>query len=154
MSELSVFWQRISTQELYQSHSQYQCTTAHIKSSNHTLNLHSLTSCTLLYSSSLLLACFCRLVLLLRNCVHFYTDAARSRITENVSRDRYPASPLARWLDLQKTYVTCSLSSQFIGALAGFIENTSRDLYPLWRHREHTENTAPVFLAACVAGVT
>jgi hypothetical protein len=35
------------------THSQYHCTTAHIKSSNHTLSLHRITSCTLLYSSSL-----------------------------------------------------------------------------------------------------
>jgi hypothetical protein len=33
MSSLSVSWQRILTQQLYQSHSRYHCTTAHMKSS-------------------------------------------------------------------------------------------------------------------------
>jgi hypothetical protein len=41
---LSVSWQRMLTEELQQSHSRYHCTTAHIKSSNHTLSRHRLTS--------------------------------------------------------------------------------------------------------------
>jgi hypothetical protein len=39
---LSVSWQRNLTQELYQSHFRYHCTTAHIKSSNHTRSFHRL----------------------------------------------------------------------------------------------------------------
>jgi hypothetical protein len=56
---------------------------------------------------------------------------SRARITENTSRVCYPASPLVRWLKLQKTDVTWSLSSHSIGALAGLTEHTSRDRYPL-----------------------
>jgi hypothetical protein len=50
-----------------------------------------------------------------------YIDAARTRITEDISRDRYPASPLTRWL----------LPSNGLGI--GPTENTSHDRYPgLW----------------------
>jgi hypothetical protein len=48
------------TQELLKftiTRSQNHCTISHITSSNHTLNVHRVTSCTLLHSSSLLLAC-------------------------------------------------------------------------------------------------
>jgi hypothetical protein len=73
-----------------------------MKSSNHTLNLHRLTSCTLLYSWSLLLSCrtplrnltttpsaYCCTPAghcLLRNLIT-YEDAARTHLTENTSRD-------------------------------------------------------------------
>jgi hypothetical protein len=36
-----------------------------------------------------------------------YIDAARTRIAENMSRVRYPASPLEPWLDIQKTPYCC-----------------------------------------------
>jgi hypothetical protein len=49
--------------------------------------------------------------------------------TENTSRERYPASPFALWLDLQKTHVTCPLPTV------------------VWRHREHKGNS---FSYCCV----
>jgi hypothetical protein len=81
-----------------------------MKSTFHTLSLHRLTSCTHLYSASLLLVWFCRLLLLLRNSAHLYRCG-----TDTYHRKR----------------VTCSLSSQSIGALDLCTENTSRDLYLL-----------------------
>jgi hypothetical protein len=97
---LSVSWQWILTQELYQLHSEYHCTTAHAKSSIHTFNLYMLTSCTLLYSSSLLHAVFCHLLLLLRNSAHLYRCSRDMHHRKHIC---YPASPLGHWLDLQKT---------------------------------------------------
>jgi hypothetical protein len=44
MFSLSVSWQQILTQELYQSHSRCHCTTGYTNSSNHTLSLHRPTS--------------------------------------------------------------------------------------------------------------
>jgi hypothetical protein len=81
------------------------CYSTH-KSSNHALNLHRLTSCALLYSSSLLLACctppaycyplVCVLLplLLTRNCSEHswtltYIAAERTFITGNTSRGHY-----------------------------------------------------------------
>jgi hypothetical protein len=111
---LSVSWQQILTQELYQSHSRYYCTTAHIKSSVHTLSLHRSTSCT--PATYRLLACFCLLFILLRNSAHFCRCSTDTHHRKHMPRVRYPASLLARWLDLQKTrHVTsthCCVTSQ------------------------------------------
>jgi hypothetical protein len=106
MSSLSVSRQRVLTQELYQSHSCYHCTTTHMKSSSHTLNLHWSTSCILLYSSLLRASAayyYCLGIL------HTYIDAAHTHHRKHMSRVRYPASPLVSWLELQKT-VTWPLS--------------------------------------------
>jgi hypothetical protein len=126
------------------------------------LNLHRLTSCTLLYSSSLLLACFlltppaycytlavyyCSLGILLT-----YIDAAWPQTQrKHISHDCYLASPLARRLEDRK--------------------HTSHDSYPLfwWRNCTCAEAclssrcleagcTSPLFYCCmlncmCVAGV-
>jgi hypothetical protein len=73
-------------------HSQYHCTTAQIKSSNHTSSLHSLTSCTLPYSSfqsalSLLVRVFLPL-LFTRNCIQLNWHQSVSYVTT----DGQPAS--------------------------------------------------------------
>jgi hypothetical protein len=106
VSSLSISWQRILTKELYQSRSRYHCTTACTKSSIHMLSLHRSTSCTLMYSSSLLLACllacFCHLLLLLRNSVHLCRCSMDTHHRKHMLCVRYPASPLALWLNLQK----------------------------------------------------
>lgn len=70
---------------------------------------------------------------------------------KHMSFDCYAASPLIRWLDLQKKYVTWSLSDQPISALAGPTENTSRGRYPLLCDVTiGTKNTAPALLVVCV----
>jgi hypothetical protein len=95
---------------------QYHCTTAHIKSSNHTLSLHRLTSCTLLYSSSLPLYS-CRLLLtppahsLLRNSAHLCRRTTDMYHRKHMSHDGYPASPLARWL--LPTENTCHVTATY-----------------------------------------
>jgi hypothetical protein len=78
-----------------------------------------------------------------------YIDAARTRIAENMSRDRYAARPLARWL----------LPSNCLGM--NLQENASRDGYHccvvtslrVRKLCEQKKNTAAVLLAMCVAGV-
>jgi hypothetical protein len=82
-------------------YSTYHVLNSHVKSSQ----VDFLNSSVLLRFTACLLACFCYLLLLLRNSVRGHTS--------------------------QKTHVTCSLSIQSIGALAGPTENMSRDLYPL-----------------------
>jgi hypothetical protein len=69
------------------------------------LNLHRLTSCTLLYSSSLRLACFCRVII--NPPAYFFSFGipltyvdAWARITENTRQ----VIATQRWLDLQKTH--------------------------------------------------
>jgi hypothetical protein len=95
-----------STHKVFKSrYSQYHCTTVYIKSSNHTLSL-------LLYSSSLLLVCLLlpltihssSLLLQIQNSAHLCRCSMDLHHRKHLSRDCYPASPLACWLDLQKTH--------------------------------------------------
>jgi hypothetical protein len=96
----------------------------HIKSSNHRLSLHRLTSCTLLYSSSLLLACCTppayrytpASYLLSLGILLTYIDAARTRT--------------------YRKHIMWSLSSQSIGVLAGPTENTCHVILStlVWHH--------------------
>jgi hypothetical protein len=69
------------------------------------LNLHSLTPCSLLYSSRLLLGCFCRLLLSSLGIMLTYTYRCSidTHHRKHMSCVRYPASILARWLDLKET---------------------------------------------------
>jgi hypothetical protein len=98
--------------------SQYHCTTAHIKSPNHTLRLHRLTSSVLLQllfctpTYRLLLYFFSFGILLT------YEDASRTCITENIYH--VTATQPVHWRAgycLQKTYVTCQLPTVVVTSL-------------------------------------
>jgi hypothetical protein len=103
---LPVNWFYTGTVKVLITHSQYHCTTAHIKSSYHPLTLHRSTS----NSSST--TNFPRLTSVFQsnslNCVVapnvFKVTPRHAPLTENMWGVRYPASSSARWLDLQKTH--------------------------------------------------
>jgi hypothetical protein len=88
-----------------------------------------------LYSSVLLKFTACFLLplttVLLRNSAHLYRCRTDTQHRKHMSRIRYPASILARWMDLQKTL---------------HVTSTHCCVTHCW----HKENTAPVLLAACV----
>jgi hypothetical protein len=99
-----------------------------MKSSNHTLNLHSLFSCTLLYSSSLLLACC-------TPAAYCCTPADNCLLTHSLPASSESALMKTAWtLHTENTcHVTlyCCVTSQRMGQLRGQKENTSHDRYLL-----------------------
>jgi hypothetical protein len=102
-SSLSVSWQRIyntgtikvslnHTLPISLYYSTHEVFKSHVNSSQVylTLQVYCLLLCLLLLTPPAY--CFSFGLLLT------YVDAARTRLTENISHDGYPASPLARWL--------------------------------------------------------
>jgi hypothetical protein len=91
------------------------------KSSTHTLSLHRPTSCTLLYSSSLLLQ--------LQNSAYLHRCSTDMHHRKHMLHDCYPASPLAHWLNLQKTHDMtakhCCVMSLHMCKLHGHKENAA-----------------------------
>jgi hypothetical protein len=88
------------------THSQYHCTIAHKMSSNHTLNHHKSTSNSSSTTNYSWLTSYLRCNS--DNCVIkpnvFKISPRHGHAQKHVSRVRYPASQLARWLNLQKTH--------------------------------------------------
>jgi hypothetical protein len=89
-----------------------------------------------------------------------YIDMARTRLTENTSRNLYPASPLARWLDPRKTRHVIAIEP--VHWRAGWTYNKhvtwSLSTVVVWRHCAcanwtNTKKTPLLYFWLCVAGV-
>jgi hypothetical protein len=124
-------------------YSTYKVFKSHVKSSQADLlfsfALLKLIAC-LLYSSLLpyfssLLLYSGRFLLQLKNSAHLYRRGTDTDL-QKTSHDCYRASPLARWLDLQKT--------------RHMIANHCCDVIEHTQAAGNRDNTAPVLLAVCV----